>query len=131
MRKVDRLKRMHSTIDDKYKKIDTTVNGNAEMLVEKHREFEKKLYPLRIDKRTVIYVTKDKLTPEYVEMSRKKLLHQDDDLNHRKGGNSTISLDVDGLKRMVDEGMKIKDIARNMGVSSTTISNYITTYNLK
>ncbi len=87
------------------------------MLVEKHKELEKKLYPLRIDKRTVIYVTKDKLTPEYVEMSRKKLLHQEDDLNRRKGGNSTISLDVDRLKQMVDEGMKIRDIARNMGVS--------------
>lgn len=29
MRKVDRLKKLHAPIDDKYKKIDTTVNGDA------------------------------------------------------------------------------------------------------
>ena len=73
MRKVDRLKKLHAPIDDKYKKIDTTVNGDAELLAEKHKEIEKKLYPLRIDSRTIIYVTKDKLTPEYAEKKRKTL----------------------------------------------------------
>lgn len=132
MRKAERVIRKNKQkLSEQYRKIDTTVNGDAEMLVEKHREFEKKLYPLRIDKRTVIYVTKDKLTPEYVEMSRKKLLHQEDDLKQRRGGNSTISLDVDELKRMVDDRMTIKDIARNMGVSGTTVSNYIKTYDLR
>lgn len=65
MRKVDRLKKLHAPIDDKYKKIDTTVNGDVERLAEMHKEVEKELYPLRIDHRTVIYVTKDKCTPEY------------------------------------------------------------------
>lgn len=65
MRKVDRLKKLHAPIDDKYKKIDTTVNGDVERLAEMHRETEKGKYPLRIDHRTVIYVTKDKCTPEY------------------------------------------------------------------
>lgn len=41
MRKVDRLKKLHAPIDDKYKKIDTTVNGDAERLAELHRETEK------------------------------------------------------------------------------------------
>lgn len=49
MRKVDRLKKLHTPIDSKYKKIDTKVNGDAERLAEMHREVEKKLYPLRID----------------------------------------------------------------------------------
>ena len=73
MRKVDRLKKLHAPIDDKYKKIDTTVNGDAERLAEMHRETEKGKYPLRIDHRTVIYVTKDKCTPEYAAKKRNTL----------------------------------------------------------
>lgn len=44
MRKVDRLKKLHAPIDDKYKKIDTTVNGDAESLVEQHKEVERRLH---------------------------------------------------------------------------------------
>lgn len=43
MRKVDRLKKLHAPIDDKYKKIDTTVNGDAERLAEQHKEVERRL----------------------------------------------------------------------------------------
>ncbi len=51
MRKADRIIRnRHSRIPDKYKKIDTTVNGNAEILAEQHKEVEKRLYPLRLNK---------------------------------------------------------------------------------
>lgn len=39
MRKADRIIRdKHTHIPDKYKKIDTTVNGNAESLAEQHKE---------------------------------------------------------------------------------------------
>lgn len=42
MRKADRIIRdRHSRIPDKYKKIDTTVNGNAESLAEEHKEVER------------------------------------------------------------------------------------------
>lgn len=41
MRKVDRLKKLHAPIDDKYKKIDTTVNGDAELLAENIRRLRK------------------------------------------------------------------------------------------
>lgn len=34
-------KRNKQTISDRYKKVDTTVNGDAERLVEEHREIEK------------------------------------------------------------------------------------------
>ena len=72
MRKAERIiKDKHFRQPDKYKKVDTTINGDAEMLAEKQKQVEKKLYPLRIDQRTVIYVTKDKLTPEYAEKKRK------------------------------------------------------------
>lgn len=73
MRKVDRLKKLHAPIDDKYKKIDTTVNGDAERIAEMHREVEKKLYPpLRIDRNTVIYVTLEKCNEEYRHKWMKK-----------------------------------------------------------
>lgn len=72
MRKVDRLKKLHAPIDDKYKKIDTTVNGDAERLAEMHREVEKKLYPWRIDRNTVIYVTLEKCNEEYRHKWMKK-----------------------------------------------------------
>ena len=40
MRKSDRIIRnRHSRIPDKYKKIDTTVNGNAESLAEQHKKW--------------------------------------------------------------------------------------------
>lgn len=45
MRKADRIIRdRHSRIPDKYKKIDTTVNGNAESLAEQHKEVERRLF---------------------------------------------------------------------------------------
>lgn len=51
MRKADRIIRdRHSRIPDKYKKIDTTVNGNAESLAEQHKEVERRLFPLRLNK---------------------------------------------------------------------------------
>lgn len=74
MRKAERILRdKHIRLPEQYKKIDNTVNGDAELLAEKHKEIEKNLYPLRIDNRTVIYVTKDKLTPEYAEKKRKNM----------------------------------------------------------
>ena len=51
MRKADRIIRdRHSRIPDKYKKIDTTVNGDAEILAEQHKEVERQLFPLRLNK---------------------------------------------------------------------------------
>lgn len=70
MRKVDRLKKLHAPIDDKYKKIDTTVNGDAELLAEMHKEVERRLHPLRIDRSTVIYAPAEKCNEGY----RRKLM---------------------------------------------------------
>lgn len=67
MRKVDRLKKLHAPIDDKYKKIDTTVNGDAERLAEMHKEVERRLHPLRIDRSTVIYVPAEKCNEDTAE----------------------------------------------------------------
>lgn len=55
MRKADRIIRdRHSRIPDKYKKVDTTVNGDVKSLAEQHKEVERRLFPLRLNKTTVI-----------------------------------------------------------------------------
>ena len=130
MRKADRLKKLHAPIDDKYKKIDTTVNGDAERLVETQREVEKKLYPLRIDSRTVIYVTKDKCTPEYAAYKRKEFgLAQTVEVKGH--ASKTATVDVEKLRKMVGDGMKLKDIAPVLGISRTLVSRYIKEYGLR
>lgn len=74
MRKADRIIRdRHSRIPDKYKKIDTTVNGDVESLAEQHKEVERRLFPLRLNKTTVIYVTKDKQNEAYAAVARKRM----------------------------------------------------------
>lgn len=73
MRRADRIIRdRHSRIPDKYKKIDTTVNGDVESLAEQHKEVERRLFPLRLNKTTVIYVTKDKQNEAYAA-ARKRM----------------------------------------------------------
>ena len=115
-------KRNKQTISDRYKKVDTTVNGDAERLVEEHREIEKRLYPLRIDHRTVIYVTKDKCTKEYAQKRRRQFGIEPSP--ERKGGNPRVHIEVEEVNKLVQEGMHLKDIARTLGVSRTTAVSY-------
>lgn len=53
MRKVERLKKLRQSLPEEHKKIDTSINGDAERLIEEQKIVEKHLYPLRIDNRTV------------------------------------------------------------------------------
>jgi len=74
MRRAGRIIRdRHSRIPDKYKKIDTTVNGDVESLAEQHKEVERRLFSLRLNKTTVIYVTKDKQNEAYAAKARKRM----------------------------------------------------------
>lgn len=122
---------------ERYKKIDTTVNGDAERLVEEHRAIEKRLYPLRIDHRTIIYVTKDKCTPEYAAKKREKLglapVTEAKDLAPKKGVRrySLQYADIEKVQEMVNNGMKSRYIAREMGVAESTMSTFIRRYGLK
>ena len=56
----------------KERKADTTKNGND--LIEHQKKREKRLYPLRINQTTVIYVTKEKQTKEYADWYRRERL---------------------------------------------------------
>lgn len=59
----------------KERKADTTKNGNdLSGYIERQKEYEKQLYPLRITGTTVIYVTKDKQTSEYADWYRRERL---------------------------------------------------------
>jgi DNA-binding NtrC family response regulator len=74
MRATERkLRDRHARLPEQYKKVDTTVNGDAELLVEQHKEVERKLFPLRLSKNTVIYVTKDKQNEAYAERARRRM----------------------------------------------------------
>lgn len=130
MRKAERIIRdKHKRLPEQCKKVDTSVNGDAEHLVEKHKDVEKKLYPLRIDKRTIIYVTKDKLTPEYAEKKRKSMNLEK--VRENRGGNAKADIDVEKLREMVHAGMSPNDIAKEFGVSRTTMYSYIKKYDLR
>lgn len=59
----------------KERKADTTKNGNdLSGYIERQRKYEERLYPLRINQTTVIYVTKDKQTSEYADWYRRERL---------------------------------------------------------
>lgn len=56
------------------RKADTTKNGKKlEECISAHLKREKGLFPLIINRNTVIYVTKDKCTPEYSEKYANKI----------------------------------------------------------
>ena len=122
-------KRSKRAIPAKNKKPDLTVSDDVESLVEVQRIAERKLYPLRIDQRTVIYVTKDKCTPEYAEKRRRQFGAVP--VKEKKGGTECKPVDVEQIREFVQDGMYLKDIAKRLGVSKTTVDKYIQKYNLR
>ncbi|WP_294590763.1 hypothetical protein [uncultured Bacteroides sp.] len=130
MRKTERLKKLRQPLPEERKKIDTSINGDAERLIEEQKIVEKHLYPLRIDNRTVIYVPKEKCTPEYTEMKRRKM-NPVPEPALQKGGNAHVKVDVEELRSLIQSGMYLKDIAKKLGVSKTTVDKYIQKYGLR
>ncbi|WP_321331863.1 hypothetical protein [uncultured Bacteroides sp.] len=58
------------------RKTDSTQNEDEprlEKMIKAQRKRERKLHPLRLNSKTVIYVTKDKNNPQYAESMRIKL----------------------------------------------------------
>jgi hypothetical protein len=57
-----------------YKKVDLTVNGDkTSQAIAAQKKREQKLVPLRLNSKTVIYVTKDKQNTYYAEKAKKKM----------------------------------------------------------
>lgn len=73
MRTKEQARRNKTRLSDREKKVDTTINGDAELLVEQHKEVERKLFPSWLSKNTVIYVTKDKQNEAYAERARRRM----------------------------------------------------------
>lgn len=61
---------------DAERKTDCSQNGDADRLVNEQLEKEKKLMPMRIDDKTVIYVTAEKHNEEYRQNWIKKYRKQ-------------------------------------------------------
>lgn len=112
-----------------YNKIDSSINGNIQEC-----KTNKPTFPLRLDSKTVIYVTKDKLNSEYAERKRALLGIKKANDNYpspQKKKRDRVSIDVEKVRGLVQQGIFLKDIAREVGVSKTTIDNYIRKYNLR
>ena len=57
-----------------YKKVDLSVNGDKTgQAVAAQKNREKKLFPLRLNSKTVIYVTKENHNTYYAERAKKKM----------------------------------------------------------
>ena len=57
-----------------YKKVDLTKNGDkTSQAVAAQKNREQKLFPLRLNSKTVIYVTKDNNNTYYAEKAKKKM----------------------------------------------------------
>ena len=57
-----------------YKKVDLSKNGDkTSQAVAAQKKRERKLFPLRLNSKTVIYVTKDKQNTYYAEEVKKKM----------------------------------------------------------
>lgn len=57
-----------------YKKADLSQNGNkTSQAVAAQKNREQKLFPLRLNSKTVIYVTRDKQNTYYAEKAKKKM----------------------------------------------------------
>ena len=57
-----------------YKKVDLSKNGDkTSQAIAAQKKREKKLFPLRLNSKTVIYVTKDKQNTYYAEEVKKKM----------------------------------------------------------
>ena len=49
----------------------------------------------------------------------------------KKGGGYRVTVDVEEVRELVVSGMRLKDIAKKLGVSKTTVDNYIKKYDLR
>lgn len=127
MKSVDRkLKRGKRALPDGLKKVDTTVNGDAERLVEEHRELERKLYPLRLNSRTVIYVTKDRQNEAYAAKARKRM-----GIDEPKKSAYVDPLSKENITRLYkEENVHPRKIAEMLGVSVRTIYLRLAKYGL-
>lgn len=129
MRSVDReLKERRKGNPEKCRKPDTTKNADdLDKAISKCLGKENRKYLLRINKTTVIYVTKDKCNEEY----RQKYIGRINGGNvnyHAKA--ERIDITKEEIQNAIADGMPQTKIAKMFGVSVTTLRNKMKEYGL-
>lgn len=102
-------------------KPDTSHNDDGiEKVISKYMNKEKRLYPLRINKTTVICVTKNKLNERY----RQEYLERMNGTSPKPHTNPVrINISKEELQSAISEGASQYKLAKRFGVSTTTIRN--------
>lgn len=134
MRKADNdLKKKHQALPPERKKADTSKNSDKlEEAIQRHMQRQKHLYPLRINKTTVIYVIKSKCNEAYAEQYRAKygLCNNikpvaDEQQTEKK---RIYAIDHNEVIRLFHQGIPARDIALQLGCASQTVKQHILQY---
>ena len=91
----------------------------------------KKLYPLRINAITLILVPEEKRNEEYAKKYLKRMNGEIDEKELRYNNSVARKINIEELKIALSKGDTVKQMARQFGVSTTSISNFIKKHNLK
>lgn len=111
-------------------KCDTTKNGDMTDVMNRRKEIENKLYPLRINERIVILVPEHKRDEEYRQKWIAKNLEPQKIVCNSTGNTSVIK--EDELRKLVDQhGMDMNRISREIGCSKTSVYHAVKKYGLR
>lgn len=111
-------------------KVDTTQNGDVSEIINRRKEIENKLYPLRINERIVILVPEHKRNEEYRQKWIAKNLEPQKIVCNSTGNTSVIK--EDELRKLVDQHwMDMNRISREIGCSKTSVYHAVKKYGLR
>lgn len=108
------------------KKVDTTINGNAINHIKTQREKEKALFPLKINDKITILVTKEKCNDEYrLEwLSRNNI--------EKPVQKKPLAIEEEKLRELLlEKGMTVNEVADELNFSAATVYKYAKLYNIK
>lgn len=113
---------------EKCQKPDTAHNDDRlEEAIDKCMSSEKRLYPLRINKNTVLYVTRNKCNEKYRQEYLQRMEGTKPKAHPYTGG---ISIDKEALQAAISAGLTQTRLAKKFGVSTTTIRNKLKEHGL-
>lgn len=117
-----------------YSKIDTSKNGESmEKHIEEHRRIEKKLFPMKINDKTTIYVTAQHNNEEYKLkwMEKHGLVKKETNASTRTTcGREKKEFDYEKAKEMVKSAYSVSDISKEVEVSTTVLYKFFKEENI-
>lgn len=127
------LKKKHQALPPELKKADSSKNAdNLEEVIQKHMQGQKRLYRLRINKTTVIYVTKKKCNEAYAEEYREKhglaSIIKPETGKQQSEKKKLYSVDHNEIIRLFHDGVSAQDIAMRLGCTKGTVKNHLKQY---